>query len=64
MVWPREVPYSALHRVVAVAGSFGAEFEDAPFFVVLVGEEGEEAGEWVSVGARGICDGWAGGYED
>jgi hypothetical protein len=62
VVGPRKVAYAAVDGVVVVAGPLGSEFEDAPFLVVSVVEEGYEAREGVSVSQGRVCDGGPGCY--
>jgi hypothetical protein len=51
--------------LIAVPCTFGAELEDAPCVgAVAGGQEGDEFGQRVAVGERGVGDGRAGGYDE
>lgn len=51
VIGPREMKDAVRDGVVRVAGTLGAEFPYTPIVRVFFGEEGEEGGEGVAVGA-------------
>ena len=61
MIGPGEMEYAVRDGGVRVAGALGAEFPYAPVVCVFFGEEGEEGGKRVAVGASRVGGGGAGG---